>query len=86
MNVKRMVIFGITLGLLIWGLSEFFAWVIGDLIGAAKLARIAPIFAGFLVGMAQAAMVQAIRKKRKEMLGELQAQMQAKQQQAEGQQ
>lgn len=70
MNVKRMVIFGFVLGLLIWGLSEFFAWIIGDLAGAAKVARIAPGLAGLVVGMFQAAMVQAIRKKRQEMLGQ----------------
>lgn len=70
MNTKRMVVFGLIMALIIWVLSEMFAWFIGEVIGAVKLARIAPALAGFTVGLFQAAMVQMIRKKRQEMLGE----------------
>ncbi len=70
MNTKRMIVFGLIMALIIWALSEMFVWIIGDIIGAVKLARIAPALAGFIIGLFQAAMVQMIRRKRQEMLGE----------------
>lgn len=70
MNFKRMAIFGLIVGMLIWGMSEFFSWILADLIGAGEVSRIAPGIAGLLLGISQSALVQMIRQKRKEMLGE----------------
>ncbi len=69
MNFKRMLVFGFITGMLIWGMSELFNWVLADLIGAGEVSRIAPGIAGLVLGMTQAALVQMMRKKRKEMLG-----------------
>ena len=69
MNPKRMVLFGAIMALLVWALSEMFSWLIG-VVGGGELKRISPALAGFIIGMFQAAMVQMIRKKRQEMLGE----------------
>ena len=69
MNLKRMAIFGFVIGMLIWGMSELFTWILADLIGAGEVSRIAPGIAGLILGMTQAALVQMMRKKRKEMLG-----------------
>jgi uncharacterized membrane protein len=68
-NFKRMLVFGFITGMLIWGMSELFNWVLADLIGAGEVSRIAPGIAGLVLGMTQAALVQMMRKKRKEMLG-----------------
>jgi len=70
LNFKRMAIFGLIVGMLIWGMSEFFSWILADLIGAGEVSRIAPGIAGLLLGISQSALVQMIRQKRKEMLGE----------------
>jgi len=64
-----MLVFGFITGMLIWGMSELFNWVLADLIGAGEVSRIAPGIAGLVLGMTQAALVQMMRKKRKEMLG-----------------
>lgn len=72
MNLKRMLVFGFVTGMLIWGMSELFSWILADLIGAGQVSRIAPGLAGLVLGMTQAALVQMMRKKRKEMLGEQQ--------------
>ncbi len=69
MNFKRMAIFGFVTGMLIWGMSELFYWILADLIGAGDVSRIAPGIAGLVLGSTQAALVQMIREKRKEMLG-----------------
>jgi len=68
-NFKRMAIFGFVTGMLIWGMSELFYWILADLIGAGDVSRIAPGIAGLVLGSTQAALVQMIREKRKEMLG-----------------
>jgi len=68
-KIKRMVVFGLATGMLIWGMSELFTWILADLIGAGEVSRIAPGIAGVVLGMTQAALVQMLRKKRKEMLG-----------------
>jgi hypothetical protein len=69
LNLKRIVIFGFVIGMLIWGMSELFTWILADLIGAGEVSRIAPGIAGLILGMTQAYLVQMMRKKRKEMLG-----------------
>ncbi|MBW1808215.1 MAG: hypothetical protein JRJ19_03585 [Deltaproteobacteria bacterium] len=68
MNFKRMAISGFVTGLLVWGLSELFQWILADLIGAGDLARIAPGLAGLVLGITMSALVQMIKKKRQEML------------------
>ncbi len=71
MKPKRLVLFGLVMALLIWALSQLFFWIIADGLKAPEMARhAAPALAGFIIGCFQAAMVQMIRKKRQEMLGE----------------
>ncbi len=70
MNVKRLAISAVLTGLLVWGLTEMFYWIIADLIGAPTVARIAPALSGAILGIALSALTQAIRKKRQDMLGE----------------
>ncbi len=63
-----MAISGFVTGLLVWGLSELFHWILADLIGAVDVARIAPALAGIVLGVTMSALVQMIKKKRQEML------------------
>ena len=65
-----MIIAAVTMGLLMWGLSELFHWILADLIGAGEVSRIAPGIAGAVVGITFSMLRQAIQKKREEMLGE----------------
>jgi hypothetical protein len=67
-SAKPIVWGAIITGLLMWGLSELFAWIIGDLIGAVSVARIAPGLAGALLGAWLGVVRNAIQRKREEML------------------
>ena len=70
MKAKRMVISAVTMGLLVWGLSELFHWILADLIGAGEVSRIAPGIAGAILGITFSMLRQAIQKRKEEMLGE----------------
>jgi hypothetical protein len=68
-NAKRLVISAVIAGLVIWALTEFFHWILADLIGAGEISRIAPALAGALLGVTLSALRQAIQKKREELQG-----------------
>ena len=70
MKAKRMIIAAVTMGLLVWGLSELFHWILADLIGAGEVSRIAPGIAGAVMGITFSMLRQAIQKRKEEMLGE----------------
>ena len=70
MKAKRMIISAVTMGLLVWGLSELFHWILADLIGAGEVSRIAPGIAGAILGITFSMLRQAIQKRKEEMLGE----------------
>ena len=70
MKAKRMIIAAVTMGLLVWGLSELFHWILADLIGAGEVSRIAPGIAGAIIGITFSMLRQAIQKRKEEMLGE----------------
>jgi hypothetical protein len=65
-----MIISAVTMGLLVWGLSELFHWILADLIGAGEVSRIAPGIAGAILGITFSMLRQAIQKRKEEMLGE----------------
>jgi len=69
LNAKRLILSALIAGLLVWAMTELFAWIIGDLIGAVSVSRIAPGLAGAIIGLTLSALRQAIQKKREEMLG-----------------
>lgn len=69
MNAKRLILSALITGLLVWAMSEFFFWILADLIGAGSISRIAPGLAGAVIGLTMSALRQAIQKKREEMLG-----------------
>lgn len=58
------------MGLLVWGLSELFRWILEDLIGAGEVSRISPGIAGAILGITMSMLRQAIQKRKEEMLGE----------------
>jgi ethanolamine ammonia-lyase large subunit len=64
--MKRIVLAAILVGLVVWGLSELFSWLLLDLIGAGSVSRIAPGLAGAVLG----AVTAIARRRRKQMLGE----------------
>jgi hypothetical protein len=70
LKAKRMIISAVTMGLLVWGLSELFHWILADLIGAGEVSRIAPGIAGAILGITFSMLRQAIQKRKEEMLGE----------------
>ena len=70
MKAKRLIISAVTMGLLVWGLSELFHWILADLIGAGEVSRIAPGIAGAILGITFSMLRQAIQKRKEEMLGE----------------
>lgn len=70
MKAKRIVISAVVTGLLVWGLSELFYWILADLIGAGEVSRIAPGLAGAVLGITMSMLRQAIQKRKEEMLGE----------------
>ena len=70
MKAKRMIISAVTMGLLVWGLSELFHWILADLIGAGEVSRIAPGIAGAILGITFSMLRQAMQKRKEEMLGE----------------
>lgn len=70
MKVKRIIISALVTGLLVWGLSELFHWILVDLIGAGEVSRIAPGLAGAVLGITMSMLRQAIQKRKEEMLGE----------------
>jgi hypothetical protein len=70
LKAKRMIIAAVTMGLLVWGLSELFHWILADLIGAGEVSRIAPGIAGVIIGITFSMLRQAIQKRKEEMLGE----------------
>lgn len=70
MKAKRMIISAVTMGLLVWGLSELFHWILADLMGAGEVSRIAPGIAGAILGITFSMLRQAIQKRKEEMLGE----------------
>ena len=65
-----MIISAVTMGLLVWGLSELFHWILADLIGAGEVSRIAPGIAGAILGITFSMLRQAMQKRKEEMLGE----------------
>lgn len=69
MNAKRLILSALITGVLVWAMSEFFHWILADLIGAGSVSRIAPGLAGAVIGLTLSALRQAIQKKREEMLG-----------------
>ena len=69
MKAKRMIIAAVTMGLLVWGLSELFHWILADLIGAGEVSRIAPGIAGAVLGITMSMLRQAIQNRKEEMLG-----------------
>lgn len=70
MKAKRIIISAVVTGLLVWGLSELFLWILADLIGAGEVSRIAPALAGAVLGITMSMLRQAIQKRKEEMLGE----------------
>ena len=70
MKAKRIIVSALVMGLLVWGLSELFYWVLADLIGAGEVSRIAPGLAGAVLGITMSMLRQAIQKRKEEMLGE----------------
>jgi hypothetical protein len=70
LKAKRIIISAVTMGLLVWGLSELFHWILADLIGAGEVSRIAPGIAGAVMGITFSMLRQAIQKRKEEMLGE----------------
>ena len=70
MKAKRIIISAVVMGLLVWGLSELFAWILADLIGAGGVSRIAPGLAGAVLGITMSMLRQAVQKRKEEMLGE----------------
>ena len=71
MRAKKIVLSALITGLLVWGLTEMFNWILADLIGAGEISRISPALAGAVLGICLSMLTQAIRKKRKEMSGEV---------------
>jgi hypothetical protein len=65
-----MIISAVVMGLLVWGLSELFSWILADLIGAGEVSRIAPGLAGAVLGITMSMLRQAIQKRKEDMLGE----------------
>jgi hypothetical protein len=70
LKIRRIAIAAVVTGLLVWGLSELFHWILADLIGAGQVSRIAPGLAGAVLGITMAMLRQAIQKRKEEMLGE----------------
>jgi hypothetical protein len=70
LKAKRIIISAVVMGLLVWGLSELFHWILADLIGAGEVSRIAPGLAGAILGITTSMLRQAIQKRKEEMLGE----------------
>jgi len=70
LKAKRIVVSAVVMGLLVWGLSELFYWILADLIGAGDVSRIAPGLAGAVLGITMSMLRQAIQKRKEEMLGE----------------
>ena len=64
MKIKRLVLSAVILGLLVWGFSELFRWIIVDLFGSETLSRIAPALAGASLGI----IISALRQKREQLL------------------
>ena len=70
MKAKRLIVSALVMGLLVWGLSELFRWILEDLIGAGEVSRISPGIAGAILGITMSMLRQAIQKRKEEMLGE----------------
>jgi hypothetical protein len=52
LKAKRLILSGIVTGLLVWGLSELYSWILSAISASENVSRIAPAFAGATLGVA----------------------------------